>query len=108
QLNEFSDSLGAGGMARGGEYRREAGTLDDVSDLMGIGGDDDAITHAQVGDASDHPENEGLACQLYEGLAGQTAGAQPSRNHAKDGHRGTYKICAAASRGWPMPPPTIG
>lgn len=73
------------------------GVLDHSDDFGRVGRDYESIARPGLGDAADDPEDEGFACQRCEWLAGEPAGAQPCRNHAKDGHGGTYKIRAVAS-----------
>src|SRR2546427_10016268 len=80
--------------------------LDHGGNVAGVGRDDQAIAHARFSDSPDDPEDEGFACQRQEWLAREAAGAQPRRDHAEDGHGGTYKIRAAASS--PEPKRLIG
>src|SRR5207302_4401654 len=71
--------------------------LDDVRDLLGVRGDDEAVANAELGETASDNDDEGFATQWQEWLAREPAGAQPCRNHAKDGHGGRYKICAVES-----------
>jgi len=84
-------------MVRRGQDCFEPSALDHGEDFSRVGSDHETVAHPSIGDPPDDPEDEGFACQRQEWLAGEPAGAQPSRNHAKDGHGGTYKIRAAAS-----------
>src|SRR5579859_7682177 len=69
-----------------------------AGDGFRIGGDHQAITHAQLGDATYYPEDEGVTCQRQEGLLRKAARAEPGRNDAQERHRPKYKSRAAASR----------
>src|SRR5438309_11353380 len=80
-----------------------SGSFSHAGDLTRVGCDDQSVTHAGIGDAADHPEDERFTRQRQEGLARKAAGAQPRRDHAEDGHGGTYKMRAATSRGWCVP-----
>src|SRR5437762_2834851 len=75
-----------------------SGSFSHAGDLTRVGCDDQSVTHAGIGDAADHPKDERFTRQRQEGLARKAAGAQPRRDHAEDGHGGTYKIRAATSR----------
>jgi hypothetical protein len=37
-------------------------------DRFRVGGDDEPVAHAQLGDTADNPEDEGVTCQRQEGL----------------------------------------
>jgi hypothetical protein len=64
---------------------------------LGVCSDDDTVTHVEVDEAMGDAEDEGFSGEEPEGLTRQAAGAQPSRNHAKDGHGPRYKICAVGT-----------
>src|SRR5438105_15287157 len=83
-----------------GQHGLESSALDDARDFARIGGDDKSIADAQLSDATSHMEDQGIASQWQKWLAREPAGAQPCRNHAKDGHGGRYKIGAGRSRPW--------
>src|SRR5256886_10073638 len=80
-----------------------SGSFSHAGDLTRVGWTDRAVTHAGMGDAADHPKDERFTRQRQEGLARKAAGAQPRRDHAEDGHGGTYKMRAATSRAWCVP-----
>src|SRR5438094_9553783 len=80
-----------------GQNRFVPRALHYTGDFGSVGCDHEAIADASVGDSPDDPKDERFACQRQEWLARKPAGAQPCRNHAKDGHGGTYKIRAVAS-----------
>jgi len=77
--------------------RFKASTRYHGGDLARVGRHDQTITNVQFGDAASDEEDQRFASQREEGLAWEPGGAQPCRNHAKDGHGGTYKICAVES-----------
>jgi len=88
---------------RRGQHGLEAGVLNNARDFARIGRDYKSVADAQLSDAASDVEDQGIASQWQQWLAREPAGAQPCRNHAKDGHGGRYKIRAVQSR--PRPPP---
>src|SRR5206468_4937347 len=95
--NDFRNALGARCMIGRRHDRFETRLGDDVRDLPCVGSDHKSITHTEFGDAAGDDDDEGFATQWQEWLARKPAGAQPCRNHAKDGHGGRYKIRAVES-----------
>jgi hypothetical protein len=82
----------------GGQRSLEPGLADHLGDFPSIGSDHDPVADAEVNESPDDPEDEGFSGEEPKGLTGESAGAQPSGNHAKDWHRPRYKICAAGTR----------
>jgi hypothetical protein len=85
--NYFRCSLCAGLMRGGSQHGFESGLLHHRHNLLGVGRDDQPVADLELGETAGDSEDEGFPGEEPEGLVRQTAGAQPSRNHAKDGHR---------------------
>src|SRR5207237_5324048 len=96
--NDFCDTLGAGLVLGGREDRLVSRPFSHGGDFARVSRDDQAVTHAGCRGPSHDPEDERLACQWQEWLAGKAAGTEPRRDHAEDGHGATYKIRAAEHR----------
>src|SRR5258705_984692 len=95
--HDFRDSFGPRCVIGRGHARFKPRLLDDFRDLARVGSNDEAIANAEFGDAARDDDDEGFATQWQEWLSREPAGAQPCRNHAKDGDGRRYKNCAGES-----------
>jgi hypothetical protein len=82
-------------MGGGGHDGLATGLADALHDLLAIGGDHDAIGHAECGHALENSDDDGDARERPEGFSGETRRAQSGwddgeRLHAERGRDATF------------------